>query len=55
VVEDLVDDPAALATLVGAVGSLGDIARRRATMPPDGNPGDDGAESGTVIQRITVA
>ena len=54
VVEDLVDDPAALATLVGAVGSLGDIARRAPT-PPDGNAGDDGAESGTVIQRITVA
>ncbi|MGH9217594.1 MAG: hypothetical protein ACRDZS_15160 [Acidimicrobiales bacterium] len=55
VVEDLVDDPAALATLVGAVGSLGDVARRRAPTPPDPNAGDDGAESGTMIQRITVA
>jgi hypothetical protein len=30
VAEDLIDDPAAVATLVGALGAIGDAARRRA-------------------------
>jgi len=56
VAEDLVDDPAALATLVGAVASLGDPVGRPPAAPPGGNGGGDrGAESGTTIERITVA
>jgi hypothetical protein len=61
VAEDMVDDPAALATLVGALGALGEVARRRPAVPPDGEGGDGGegrdggAESGTTIERITVA
>lgn len=57
VAEDLVDDPAALATLVGALSSVGDLARRRAAVP-DGDSagaGDEPAESGSTIERITVA
>jgi hypothetical protein len=53
VAEDLVDDPATLGTLVGAVDALRDAARRR---PAD--DGDDRAEPGggeTTIERITVA
>jgi hypothetical protein len=64
VAEDLIDDPAALATLVGAMGSLGDGARRRAARHADGDGADAGQRSGsgqgangsgTTIERITVA
>lgn len=54
VAEDVVDDPAAIATLVGALGALGDVARGRATAPPD-DDGDAGAEPGAPVERITVA
>jgi hypothetical protein len=58
VAEDVVDDPAAVATLVGALGALGDVVRHRvvaATGPPstrgDGAAGTaddqtDGCEAG---------
>ena len=54
VAEDVVDDPAAIATLVGALGALGDAARGRATTPPD-DDGDAGGEQGAPVERITVA
>jgi hypothetical protein len=62
VAEDLIDDPAAIATLAGALGAIGDAARRRATTPVaaenDGEHGgedDAGAVPGPTIERITVA
>ena len=68
VAEDVIDDPAALATLAGALGAMADAARRRATAAraeddggDDVTGGDDGGEgrSGAVaeptIERITVA
>jgi hypothetical protein len=62
VAEDLIDDPAAVATLVGALGAIGDAARRRATTPSaaedDGEHGDrdgTGAVPEPTIERITVA
>ena len=62
VAEDLIDDPAAVATLVGALGAIGDAARRRATTPSaaedDGEHGDGdgiGAVPEPTIERITVA
>jgi len=62
VAEDLIDDPAAVATLVGALGAIGDTARRRATTPSaaedDGEHGDEdgtGAVPEPTIERITVA
>ncbi|HKA82814.1 MAG TPA: hypothetical protein VKD21_03080 [Acidimicrobiales bacterium] len=54
VAEDVVDDPAAIATLVGALGALGDAARARATRPPD-DDGKAGQEPDAPIERITVA
>jgi hypothetical protein len=57
VAEDVVDDPAAIATLVGALGALGDAARGRATAPAedDGDDSDTGGEAGAPVERITVA
>jgi hypothetical protein len=62
VAEGLIDDPAAVATLVGALGAMGDAARRRATTPSaaddDGEHGDgDGTRAvpEPTIERITVA
>jgi hypothetical protein len=62
VAEDLIDDPAAIATLAGALGAMGDAARRRATTPAaDEDDGEDRDEGGAravpepTIQRITVA
>jgi hypothetical protein len=56
VAEDLVEDPAAIATLAGALGALGDAARRGGTAAPaDDGDGEAGAEPGTKIERITVA
>jgi hypothetical protein len=62
VAEDLLDDPAAIATLAGALGAMGDAARRRATTPAatedDGeHDGEDGAGAvpEPTIERITVA
>ena len=58
VAEDLIDDPAAIATLAGALGAMGDAARRRATTPA-GDEDDGGGGAGAVpepaIERITVA
>jgi hypothetical protein len=54
VAEDVIDDPAAIATLVGALSALGHAARDRATVPPD----DDGEAwdgPGATVERITVA
>jgi hypothetical protein len=62
VAEDLIDDPAAIATLAGALGTMGDAARRRATTPAAAE--DDGEHGGEdrsravpepTIERITVA
>ncbi|MGH9231421.1 MAG: hypothetical protein ACRD07_22300 [Acidimicrobiales bacterium] len=56
VAEDLIDDPAAIATVAGALGALGDAARRRAAAAPEGDgDGDTGPEPRTAIERITVA
>jgi hypothetical protein len=58
VAEDLIDDPAAIATLAGALGAMGDAARRRATTPAGGeDDGEDaaGAVPEPAIERITVA
>jgi hypothetical protein len=54
VAEDVIDDPAAIATLVGALGAVGDAARRRAD-PPSEDDGGAGGEPGAPIERITVA
>ena len=61
VAEDLIDDPAAVATLVGALGAMGDAARRATTTSAaedDGEHGDGdgaGAVPEPTIERITVA
>ncbi|HEY6415555.1 MAG TPA: hypothetical protein VIX41_04940 [Acidimicrobiales bacterium] len=62
VAEDLIDDPAAIATLAGALGAMGDAARRRATTPAAaGDHGEHRGEDGAgavpepTIERITVA
>ena len=63
VADDLIDDPAAVATLAGAVGVLGDVVRRRAGGDPDATDanGDANGDTGTRgdpatrIERITVA
>jgi hypothetical protein len=62
VAEDLIDDPAAIATLAGALGAIGDAARRRATTlvaaeDDEEHGGEDGAGAvpGPTIERITVA
>jgi hypothetical protein len=62
VAEDLVDDPAAIATLAGALGAIGDAAHGRATTPAaaegDEEHGDDdgiGAVPEPTIERIVVA
>jgi hypothetical protein len=54
VAEDVIDDPAAIATLVGALGAVGDAARRRADTPSE-DDGGAGGEPGAPIERITVA
>jgi hypothetical protein len=54
VAEDVIDDPAAIATLVGALSALGDAARGRATAPPD-NDGEAWDGPGATVERITVA
>jgi hypothetical protein len=61
VAEDLIDDPAAIATLVGALGAGAAPPRHRTTGSSeddgdedDGDPGA-GAEPRTTIERITVA
>jgi hypothetical protein len=62
VAEDLIDDPAAIATLAGALGAMGDAARRRASTPSAAeDDGEHGGEDGAgavpqpTIERITVA
>ena len=62
VAEDLIDDPAAIATLAGALGAIGDAARRRATTPAAAgddreHAGDNGAgpRPEPTIERIKVA
>jgi predicted Zn-dependent protease len=56
VAEDLLDDPAAIPTLARAVAALGDAARRpAATAPEDDGDGVAGEETGTTVERITVA
>jgi hypothetical protein len=56
VAEDLVEDPAALATLAGAAGAVGDAVRRRAAAAPHGGADDvdDGVHPDTTIERIAV-
>jgi hypothetical protein len=54
VAEDVVDDPAAIDTLIGALGALGDAARGRITTPPE-DDGDAGGDPGAPVERITVA
>jgi Mg-chelatase subunit ChlI len=62
VAEDVIDDPAAIATLMSALGAMGDAARRRAaaattaTSAADGDgEGEVGAVPEPTIERITVA
>jgi hypothetical protein len=61
VAEDLIDDPAAVATLVGALSALAAPPRRRTTGSSrddgDEDDGDAGAGTGprTTIERITIA
>jgi hypothetical protein len=65
VAEDVIDDPAGIATLAGALSAMADAARHRATAAPGEHDVDDNAEdcgegdSGAVpeptIERITVA
>jgi hypothetical protein len=68
VAEDVIDDPAAIATLMSALGAMGDAARRRATTAAataaattatsaaDGDgEGEVGAVPEPTIERITVA
>jgi hypothetical protein len=61
VAEDLIDDPAAVATLVGALGAMGDAARRATTPSAAEDAGEYGDGDGTgalpepTIERITVA
>jgi hypothetical protein len=61
VAEDVIDDPAAIATLAGALGAMADAARHRATAAAvddeaeDGGEGDSGAVAKPTIERITVA
>jgi hypothetical protein len=57
VAEDLVDDPAAIATLAGALGAMGDAARRATIPAADEDDGEDGAGAAPepAIERITVA
>jgi hypothetical protein len=55
VAEDLIDDPAAIATLAGALGAMGDAARRRAATEDDGDEDGAGAVPEPTIERITVA
>jgi hypothetical protein len=55
VAEDLIDDPAALGTLAGALVALSDAARHRAADPPEDDDADAGTEPETTIERITVA
>jgi hypothetical protein len=64
VAEDVIDDPAAIATLMSALGAMGDAARRRATAAAttaatsaaDGDAeGEVGAVPEPTIERITVA
>ena len=54
VAEDVIDDPAATAPLIGALGARGDAARGRATAFPD-DDGDAGDGPGATLERITVA
>jgi hypothetical protein len=57
VAEDLIDDPAAVATLAGALGAMGDAARRATTPSAAEDGGEDGAGAvpEQTIERITVA
>jgi hypothetical protein len=66
VAEDVIDDPAAIATLAGALGAMGDAARRRASgamadMAAADQDAERGGEGGAgavpepTIERITVA
>lgn len=60
VAEDLVNDPETVASVVGTVGSLGDLVRHRAGTVARGRatPGDGSAdtagEHGGAVERITV-
>jgi hypothetical protein len=62
VAEDVVDDPAAIATLVGVLAAVGDVARRRpgttAAGKANGEHGGEDCAGGRpepTIERITVA
>jgi hypothetical protein len=63
VAEDLIDDPAAIAALAGALGTMGDAARRRGATTPAAaeDAGEHGGEDRAravpepTIERITVA
>ncbi|HEY6416668.1 MAG TPA: hypothetical protein VIX41_10535 [Acidimicrobiales bacterium] len=58
VAEDVIDDPAAAATLMSALGAMGDAARRRATAASaagGSGEGDVGVVPEPTIERITVA
>jgi hypothetical protein len=57
VAEDLIDDPAAIGTLVGALGAMGDAARRRTATPAADGHREGAAEASPepTIERITVA
>lgn len=50
VAEDLVNDPEAVASLAGTVGTLGDLVRQRRPAAP--KPSPDGDDSS--VERITV-
>jgi hypothetical protein len=50
VAEDLVNDPEAVASLAGTVGTLGDLVRAR--RPAAQKPSPDGDDSS--VERITV-
>jgi hypothetical protein len=62
VAEDVIDDPAAIATLMSALGAMGDAARRRAaaattatSAADEDGEGEVGAVPEPTIERITVA
>jgi hypothetical protein len=61
VAENVIDDPAAIATLAGALGAMGDLARRRVDAAAATDNGEHGGEDGAgavpeaTIERITVA
>jgi hypothetical protein len=56
VVEELIDDPEAMASVTGAVGSLGELMRDAANrlLAHRGNGADPDATEGPAVERIRV-